>query len=525
MALRANGTAGNFVARTGSMPTWEASTYLGQVKIAADLNVETAFMQVKDSSARFLAMYTNADGTSITLFDDYGSTGTNGVSIHNLTAGKFYGVAIRTTTGRAAKMYVLDHATGTVYTNGGTMNAAYTGALSEIRLGNYAYGSAANAAYDGWKMYDAALSDDEVVNELKRKAPVRRANLTGWWPMIGTTKAEAIKDFTGTGNLVETGTAFAVEDGSPTSWGGSPFLVQSSAAAASLTATLFSETDTFGTAVVGRGAVALTPGLLTDGDSFGTAVVTVGAVALSPTQFSSTNTFGTAVVGRGAVSLSPTLLSDGDTFGTPVVTAGSVDLAPTLYEDGDSFGAAVVLTGSGLITTLFVDDDSFGSPVVTPGAVTLTPTLLADDDAFGSAVITTSAGLTPTIFASSNTFGAATVSPGAVSLVPTLEVDDDSFGAPAVSVGTVSLVPTLVSDADSFFDAAVSVGAVSLLQTHFSDADTFGAHLVSLGTMQSYCAELSFVQRTVGLAFATRAVSLAFPVRTVTVEVTECVHV
>lgn len=213
MALRANATAGNFIARTASMPNWAAFTVGGILRIRTDLNTNTAFMQIKDSSARFLAMYTAADGTSIELFDDYGATGTNGVAIRNLTVDNIYGVAIRCTTGRAAKMYVYDHSNSTMYTNGGTMDAAYTGALSELRLGNYAYGSACNAAFEGWKFWGAALSDAEVEQELKFINPIVTANLIGHWPMSAGTKAGCLVDSTATGDFVETGTAFTQEAG------------------------------------------------------------------------------------------------------------------------------------------------------------------------------------------------------------------------------------------------------------------------------------------------------------------------
>jgi hypothetical protein len=220
MGLRANGTSGNYVQRTGNMPaSWSDFTIGGQLTIQTDLNVQTAFMQIKDSSARFLAMYTNADGTSITLFDDYGSTGTNGVSIVNLTVGKTYGVAIRGATGRAAKMYVMDPATGTVTTNGGTMNAAYTGALNDLRLGNYNYGSACNAQFAGWWMYDVALTDDEVAQALRSLMPHRWSNLKGWWPMIGRAKADCLKDHSGQGDFAETGTAFTQEETHGVPWG------------------------------------------------------------------------------------------------------------------------------------------------------------------------------------------------------------------------------------------------------------------------------------------------------------------
>lgn len=159
-----------------------------------------------------------------------------------------------------------------------------------------------------------------------------------------------------------------------------------------LTATIYSDGDTFGAASITTGAVGLAPTLFADADSFGAAAVTRGAVSLAPTIYADGDTFGAATVGSGAVTLTATILTDGDTFGSPTVTRGAVTLTPGLYTDADTFGAATIAVGAVTLTaTAYIDPDSFGAAVISNiggSAQNLTATLFADGDSFGSAVVT-----------------------------------------------------------------------------------------------------------------------------------------
>ena len=98
-------------------------------------------------------------------------------------------------------------------------------------------------------------------------------------------------------------------------------------------------------AAPGGGGQTLTATIYSDGDTFGAASITTGAVGLAPTLFADADSFGAAAVTRGAVSLAPTIYADGDTFGAATVGSGAVTLTATLFADGDSFGAAVVTGG------------------------------------------------------------------------------------------------------------------------------------------------------------------------------------
>ena len=186
-----------------------------------------------------------------------------------------------------------------------------------------------------------------------------------------------------------------------------------------LTATIYSDGDTFGAASITTGAVGLAPTLFADADSFGAAAVTRGAVSLAPTIYADGDTFGAATVGSGAVTLTATILTDGDTFGSPTVTRGAVTLTPGLYTDADTFGAATISLGGAaqeLTATAFSDADAFGAASITTGAVTLVALVYSDADSFGAAVISNIGGsaqnLTATLFADGDSFGSAVVTGG-----------------------------------------------------------------------------------------------------------------
>ena len=141
-----------------------------------------------------------------------------------------------------------------------------------------------------------------------------------------------------------------------------------------------SSTNFYGLAVLsvsipmtGGGGQTLTATIYSDGDTFGAASITTGAVGLAPTLFADADSFGAATISLGgaAQELTATAFSDADAFGAASITTGAVTLVALVYSDADSFGAAVISNIGGsaqnLTATLFADGDSFGSAVVTGG--------------------------------------------------------------------------------------------------------------------------------------------------------------
>lgn len=123
------------------------------------------------------------------------------------------------------------------------------------------------------------------------------------------------------------------------------------------------------------------------GDSWG--VVNDGAI--TGALFVDPDTFGAAVIGRGAVNIDGAIYSDADTFGASTVSASYTVIGAT-YSDPDTFGAATVAAGAYTITgVLYADADTFGAHTVTPGARNILAAWFIDPDSFGTSTVFTPA--------------------------------------------------------------------------------------------------------------------------------------
>jgi hypothetical protein len=67
------------------------------------------------------------------------------------------------------------------------------------------------------KFWGAVLTANEILNEMRYFAPVRWANISGWYPMVNVVVADNLIDMSGTANLTAGGT-LTVEDGPPILW-------------------------------------------------------------------------------------------------------------------------------------------------------------------------------------------------------------------------------------------------------------------------------------------------------------------
>jgi len=108
--------------------------------------------------------------------------------------------------------------------------------------------------------------------------------------------------------------------------------------------------------------------------------------------YTNVSTFGTGIIGRGAVNITGALYTDADTFGAHTVSA-SYTVTGALYSDPDAFGAATLTVGPVTITgLLYADPDTFGTHTLSPGPVTIHAKWHLDTDTFWTATV-----FTPTI--------------------------------------------------------------------------------------------------------------------------------
>lgn len=140
-----------------------------------------------------------------------------------------------------------------------------------------------------------------------------------------------------------------------------------------LTATLYSNSQTFYAETVGRGAVDLAVALYSNAEAFYGPVVAIAATSQGLSQadrFNNTEAFYAPSVGVGAVTLTPSLYSSSQTFYASTVTVGSVSVYPSLY----------------------ANDQTFYTQSVGVGAVDLAPELVTNSVAFYPLVIDQTGG-------------------------------------------------------------------------------------------------------------------------------------
>ena len=387
-----------------------------------------AALQINNNGSQYLASVT-IGGVAATLLYSAPAAGTARVRFEfwaaNVPTGTTANVAVTTDGGP-----MWDGACATYYCAGeptffdGEHDATYTGTTFSVAIdvpeGGAVIATASNdgsGVLSGW--VGVTVDDTDNTEQTYHASADELTAETGRTVSFTTTEASGSTNFYGLAVL-----SVSI----PMTGGGGQ----------TLTATIYSDGDTFGAASITTGAVGLAPTLFADADSFGAAAVTRGAVSLAPTIYADGDTFGAATVGSGAVTLTATILTDGDTFGSPTVTRGAVTLTPGLYTDADTFGAATISLGGAaqeLTATAFSDADAFGAASITTGAVTLVALVYSDADSFGAAVISNIGGsaqnLTATLFADGDSFGSAVVT-GGEPVAP--------FGSPGGG-GTVAKAP------------------------------------------------------------------------------------
>jgi hypothetical protein len=111
------------------------------------------------------------------------------------------------------------------YVNSVGVNVSTRTSTQREQLGEL-YGYPAPARMTAMKQWQAALTADEIVAEMKTVRPLRLANLHSWHPAIASDKATALKDFSGNGrDWTEQGTLSVASESPPVGWGGRTVIV------------------------------------------------------------------------------------------------------------------------------------------------------------------------------------------------------------------------------------------------------------------------------------------------------------
>jgi Concanavalin A-like lectin/glucanases superfamily len=213
---------------TAGLPAGTVYTVTCWAMISVDRNTYSEIVSLGNSTSpsTYCSISTNADGTSVGIFDLANYSGA-GVGETSMTVGAWYRLAM-VVNGASATFYIANGPTGSLTATSVTdLTPPTPGAMS---LGNYVGGGSffLDGRLAAVKMWSAELAAAEVEAELAQYQPRRTANLLRWHPFLTVETT----DYSGNGNTLSGGSGATTEDGPPIPWGPSaPRLILPAAAA------------------------------------------------------------------------------------------------------------------------------------------------------------------------------------------------------------------------------------------------------------------------------------------------------
>jgi hypothetical protein len=203
-------------------------TCMGRFFFSTDPNVEQRLFSMLDSSTSYLLLQTGSAGDNLRL----SINGTTSTAHTIVCDSRWYDVAIKVAgEGTDQAEFLIGEATAASLTKY-TFTRTGSWVADDMAFGGSVVGDInPNGAMENWLIYDRVLTDAEVEIQRRMRRPIITNGLWGWWPMMGGTIAEHLRDLSGGGrNLTQVGSN-AVIDASWMPWGGSIIVPHASAAA------------------------------------------------------------------------------------------------------------------------------------------------------------------------------------------------------------------------------------------------------------------------------------------------------
>jgi len=183
----------------------------GWVYLESDRNTNSVIVvRFSDNTAtNFSGIALDTDGTSALITTQAGDS-----SSYGLSTGVWYHVAY-VKSGSSHTMYVDGVSRATL-----TQAVGADGAGAALALGGNG-ASHTNARISAWKVWETALTGDQVVNEMRTIQPRVTTSMWGVFPLWDAT---FVTDISGSGHSLTAMGTYATADGPPVSWGGASII-------------------------------------------------------------------------------------------------------------------------------------------------------------------------------------------------------------------------------------------------------------------------------------------------------------
>lgn len=194
----------------GSVTVWSFACW---VKLAVDQATTTVLLQIDNGSGTSRLRINAWNGTALTYQTDGG--GWFGTIGHTLTVGAWSYVGISGTSNPGEVRSAARAAGSTTWAGGTSSQTNATFNAATLRIGD---GQAANEWLNGSlaavKIWDQALSFEELQQESWTYLPKRTAGLRGWYPFL----SPSTTDYSGLAQTLSGGTGAALDDPPPITW-------------------------------------------------------------------------------------------------------------------------------------------------------------------------------------------------------------------------------------------------------------------------------------------------------------------
>lgn len=451
MAIRFD-AAGDYIIRTANLPASDVFTVSFWFRIVTDVNaIGYIWLLTNSGGTSTVSARLKADGTTLEIATSYGGNSPGGTS---LSVGVWYHLA-----------FVRNGSAHTLYLNGvsdQTLSAAGTFTAANMLMASNSV-NYVNGRMAAIKIWDAALTQDEVRREMYTIRPMRRANINLWAPGFpGTT--ERVNDYSGNGRDWTAVGALADEAGPPVPWGFycSP-QVSAAAAISEIIGTLDKSQAGDTLAGVGDldivGALAKTQGA--DGLSAAGQLAIVGA--LDKAQL------GDSLAAASGLAVSATLskIQAGDALSAVGALAIDGDLSKA--QAGDS------LLATGAVAIVGAVSKTQGGDMLIGASAALLVTAALNKTQAGDALSATGSSSTAIAGELAKTQAGDSVS-GAAGLSVVAALSQAQSGDSLAIAGTLAIVAALVIVASgNALSAAAGEGEIVTLTKPYRSPDVFRA--------------------------------------------------